>query len=207
LDLLRLVLPVEALEANEDVLDAAGTACQRLLRLVSTLLTVARMESKEAVLELVSIDLEEVIRRAVQEQSLLLKEEKIDIRVELPKGLPVILADAMKLERVLINLLDNAVQHSPAGETVVVKVETRAQALLLRVMDRGRGIPPSQRQRIFDRFARADTGDRRGFGLGLTFCRLAVESHGGRIWVESGPEGRGTSFVFTLPLGGQDPAE
>ena len=76
------------------------------------------------------------------------------------------------------------------------------QMIEVRVADTGRGISPDQRQRFFDRFAQAggDQARTRGFGLGLTFCRLAVEAHGGKIWIEDGANGVGSQFVFSLPL-------
>jgi signal transduction histidine kinase len=105
------------------------------------------------------------------------------------------------IERVLINLIDNALKFTPADGEVVISVEARNDSLWVRVRDNGPGIPPQHQRRIFDKFARVreQTPAVGGIGLGLAFCRLAVEAHGGRILVESVP-GQGSTFVFVLPF-------
>ena len=112
------------------------------------------------------------------------------------------MVDQSLLDRVLTNLIDNAVKHTPLGGLVTVAAEVLKGEMAVSVTDSGPGIPPEERERIFERFTQT-TGEkrrRRGFGLGLTFCRLTVLAHGGRIWVESGADGKGSRFVFTLPL-------
>ena len=102
--------------------------------------------------------------------------------------------------RVLTNLLDNAVKFTPRSGHITLSVERVEAELLFTVADDGIGIPPEYRQRIFERFARLENADGvRGTGLGLAFCKLAVEAHRGRIWVESEVD-RGSQFKFTLPL-------
>ena len=115
-------------------------------------------------------------------------------------------ADSDKVERVLLNLLTNAIKFSPEGGTVTVKVQwTKAPpGVLISVTDQGSGIPPEHLDRVFDKFYRA--GDdlvkkTKGVGLGLYICKSIVEHHGGRIWVESTP-GEGSTFKFTLPQDG-----
>jgi len=109
---------------------------------------------------------------------------------------------------VLTNLVDNALKFTPArGKVTVMAERAPGEEGFIRcaVRDTGPGIPPEYRERIFDRFVQvqdARTGRRRGTGLGLTFCRLVVEAHGGRIWVES-EEGQGSTFYFTLPVSEQ----
>ena len=122
--------------------------------------------------------------------------------VDLPEALPTASADRDKIERVVTNLVDNAVKYTPNGGQITLAARAEAEHLLLSVTDTGPGIPEEQRQRIFERFAqvKGDTRARRGFGLGLAYCRLAVEAHGGRIWVEPGPGGVGSRFAFTLPI-------
>jgi signal transduction histidine kinase len=110
-------------------------------------------------------------------------------------------ADADLLRRVVENLLENALRHAPEESVVLVSSVLRADALELRIADRGSGVPPELRESIFERFVQVESRDRAvtrsGRGLGLAFCRLAVEAHGGRIWVENGSPG--AVFCLSLP--------
>jgi signal transduction histidine kinase len=120
----------------------------------------------------------------------------------MPAHLPRILIDIDKIDRVLINLLDNAIKFTPSGGLISVKAELRGLDIAVSINDTG-GIPLEQRDQIFERFARGSNGSSslvRGFGPGLTFCRLAVEAHNGKIWIEDGEGGVGCKSVFTLPL-------
>jgi signal transduction histidine kinase len=103
------------------------------------------------------------------------------------------------VSRILANLLDNAVKFSPRGGKIKISTSLIADEVRICVRDTGPGIPPEYEETIFERFSQVpgQVGRRRGSGLGLAFCKLAVESQGGRIWVESIPEG-GSKFVFTL---------
>jgi signal transduction histidine kinase len=115
-------------------------------------------------------------------------------------GLPKVAADSDLILRVLTNLLDNATKFTPKGGNITLSVERTRQEVLFAVSDSGPGIPPESRLRVFDRFARLESAEGvKGTGLGLAFCKLAVEAHGGRIWVES-ETGYGSTFCFTLPL-------
>jgi K+-sensing histidine kinase KdpD len=119
----------------------------------------------------------------------------------LDRDLPLIRADAAQLERAIANVLDNGVRHS-GGHPVSVRARAVGGRLLMRVVDRGPGVPPAQRERIFEPFYRAGTegsGGHRGSGLGLAIARGLVTVNGGRIWVESLP-GQGTTFAMEFPL-------
>ena len=108
--------------------------------------------------------------------------------------------DQDMIRRVLVNMVTNAIKYSPRHGQVDVVASEGEGCLNFSVTDEGPGIPAEYQWRIFDKFARVQVKDARsGVGLGLAFCRLAVEAHGGRIWVESTP-GQGSTFVFTLPL-------
>jgi two-component system sensor histidine kinase KdpD len=121
-----------------------------------------------------------------------------DVRVELPDDLPPIDADLVLMSRVLANLVDNAVRHSPAGAPLLIRAEALPSGVIeLSVTDRGPGVDPGRRDEIFRLFARRD-GDA-GAGLGLTIAKTFVEAHGQRIWVEDAPGG-GARFCFTLPV-------
>ncbi len=129
--------------------------------------------------------------------------EGVTLRLELPATLPSMLYDESKIERVLANLMDNAFKYTPKNGEICIAATPGATDVQVSVTDAGPGIPEAERQRIFERFTQVQ-GDavarRRGFGLGLTFCKLAVEAHGGAIWVEPGPGGVGARFIFTLPF-------
>lgn len=203
INMLEMVLPEDVLADNRELIDLATSACERMQRLVDSLLDVAKLETGEMPIHLRHADLQPVIEEVVQLQSVSARPHNVTLRVELADDLPPVLMDVEKIERVLSNLLDNALKYSPPDSTVTVCAEHAPQAVVVSVIDQGPGIPKAQRERIFERFAQVEGSKpaRRGFGLGLTFCKLAVEAHGGEIWAEEGPDGVGSRFVFTLPLG------
>ncbi len=124
--------------------------------------------------------------------------------VDFAQNFPLLDADPQRIEQVLRNLLDNAVKYSPQGGLVVVRGEVRGDEAVVSVADQGVGIAPEHLNRLFEKFFRIESGMGRhvvGSGLGLPIARTIVESHGGRIWAESRP-GEGSTFYFTLPLGG-----
>jgi signal transduction histidine kinase len=202
LQLLEVVLPPEVLQLNRELLDTGLAASRRMQQLVDSLLDVSRLEAGEAELTLSQVSLQGLVEAVIGRLSPTLKSVRaITICQAFPPDLPLIQADRDRLDRVLSNLLDNAIKYTPKGGKISVAAERREGAILVSVTDSGPGIPPAERERIFERFAQV-TGDKlagRGFGLGLTFCRLAVEAHGGRIWVEPGEGGVGSRFVFSLP--------
>jgi two-component system, OmpR family, sensor histidine kinase KdpD len=121
-----------------------------------------------------------------------------EVRAELPGGLPPIDADLVLMSRVLANLVENAVRHSPPDAPIVIRAEPRMPgAIELSVTDRGPGVDPARRDEIFSLFARR--ADDAGAGLGLTIAKSFVEAHGQRIWVEDAPGG-GAKFCVTLPV-------
>jgi signal transduction histidine kinase len=128
-------------------------------------------------------------------------EYRVQLCNEVPAEIPALFVDRGKINRVLTNLVDNALKFSPSGSRIVATARVyEGEKVLIQVLDHGPGIPEEYRERIFERFSQIPGihARRRGTGLGLTFCRLAVEAHGGRIWVESGPSG-GSAFNLTLP--------
>jgi two-component system sensor histidine kinase/response regulator len=115
--------------------------------------------------------------------------------------LPPFSGDEDKLRRTLVNLLGNAIKFTPFGGTITAAAELQEDVLLFSIHDTGEGIPPEAFDRIFDKFGQVENrkaGRKMSTGLGLTFCKLAVEAHGGRIWVES-RSGEGSAFYFTIP--------
>jgi signal transduction histidine kinase len=199
--LLSLMLPEEVLEANREIIEVAQASTKRMQRLVETLLEVSRLDAGEAEFVMSSVDLGAMIRDVVHGVSVIDRKD-IDLQIEIPEDLPRVPADRDKLERVLTNLTDNALKYTPENGRIIWKAEKRGENVQVSITDSGPGVPLEERERIFGRFSQAagEKPRRRGFGLGLAYCRLTVEHHGGNIWVEDGKEGQGSRFVFTLPL-------
>jgi len=200
--MLQMILPPDLQQDSRDLFNLINNNCERLQRLVDSLLDISRMESGETELALELTSLAQLIQSAVSRAASTLQACGLASRVYLPAYLPPVEIDADMIDRVVVNLLDNAIKFTPGGGQISVAAEPRAGHVAVSITDTGHGIPPEQRPHIFERFARgASAGARpRGFGLGLTFCKLAVEAHGGRIWVEHGDGGVGCKFIFTLPL-------
>lgn len=173
---------------------------ERLSRLIDNLLDLSRLEAGAAESHPAACDVAEVIRAALDE----LGTAEDAFRVQLPE-LPLIDADAAQLQRAFVNLLENSQRHSN-GHPVLVRAQALHDRVLIRVVDRGPGIPQAQRDRVFEPFYRSGTDDtgHRGSGLGLAIVRGFVEVNGGRVWVESLPN-QGTTFVLEFPLPGAAP--
>ncbi len=175
-----------------------------LLHLVEAILDVNKLEAGEVPLALEEVNLREIARQAYETLSRTAAEANIEVTIRAPEELPSIHADLGQIRRVMINLLDNALRYTPENGRIGIEIEATPAYHTVTIYDTGEGVPPELRERIFERFAQGDVTRRKrgpkGSGLGLTFCRLAVEAHGGRIWVTDGPEG-GAAFHFTLPTG------
>lgn len=196
----KLAQSAESDQATQ-LVDIASRAAQRLMNLVDSLLDIGRLEAGQELTDRHPVSVKALIQSAVDQLSLFSRRKQMRVAVECPEYLPVIMADGGMIERVLVNLINNALKFTPAGRELTVLADVDDDFVYIRVRDTGPGIPKEYQLQIFDRFTRArDRKEMDGFGLGLAFCRLAIEAHGGRIWVE-GSEGEGSTFVFTLPLG------
>lgn len=194
LDMLEMLLPLEEYPSAAPVLQIAARSTQRIQRLTNSLLDIRRLEAGQPLGERRPTSprsLAEDARAAVQPG----KCQEIELAV--PDELPDVLVDGEMVRRVLINLLENAVKYTPPSSTITLGASQRPGEVEMWVEDNGPGIPPTERERIFEKYARVERNNK-GLGLGLAYCRLAVESHGGRIWVESEP-GNGACFRLTLP--------
>ncbi|HSD85213.1 MAG TPA: GAF domain-containing protein, partial [Anaerolineae bacterium] len=179
-------------------------SANKLMDLVNSLLDIARLSTGQALVELQAQHLESVLDAAVDYLLPLAQDSDISLSRQIDPDLPLVLIDEDKINRVLVNLIDNALKFTPRGGRVTVSAERWANGngyAMVRciVRDTGPGIPVEYRTRIFDRFVQVAnrSGRRRGTGIGLNFCQLAVEAHGGKIWVEDAPGG-GSEFSFTL---------
>jgi len=182
-------------------MDISGRAVRKLLNLVNSLLDVFKMENGIYALEREPVDLYELVSSVLADFSSVAQEMDITLAQDISPALPLLSIDADKIERVLYNLIDNAIKFTPGRGEVRVSAEVIESGVVqIAICDDGPGIPPEMRERLFNRFEQVEgsAGRRRGTGLGLTFCKLAIEAHGGRIWIEDHPHG-GSIFAFTLP--------
>jgi signal transduction histidine kinase len=115
--------------------------------------------------------------------------------------MPEVNVDRDLIQRVIANLIDNAIKFTPKNGKILISAEAKNGSVLISIADNGPGIPPEYRKKIFERFGQVpdQRSRRRGSGLGLTFCRLAIEAHQGRIWVDDNPVPPGAVLTFTLP--------
>ncbi|MBN1428662.1 MAG: GAF domain-containing protein [Anaerolineae bacterium] len=188
---------------NAEIVEAtqiSERSVQKLLNLVNDLLDVSSMESGEFLLHTSIENIGVVLQDATKAITTLTDASYTTIDVKVPPDLPYADIDRDMIERVVLNLVDNALKYSESGGTVTVRVSCKGM-LRVEVIDNGPGIPDDYKEHIFERFTRipGQKAQRRSTGLGLTFCKLAIESHGGRIWIEDNPEG-GSIFSFTLPI-------
>ena len=202
-------------------LEMANQSCSHLMSLVDSLLDISRLEAGQMPLECHPVLLHQLAQSVIQRMRPLAERETVTLKLNTVPETPAVYADLELINRVLVNLVDNALKHSPHNGAVAVEIirekengeHKRADTNVIpaaavgapcptvrcTVLDMGPGIPGEYRQRVFERFAQLD-GRRRGKGLGLAFCKLAVQAHGGRIWVEDNPKGQGSAFCFTLPV-------
>lgn len=178
--------------------EAIATNAKRMNVMIQDLVDTIRFESGQLRLERSRVDLRSLVERLLGTMAEALQVDRV--RVRIPGDLPPVVADPSRLERILTNLLNNALKYSPPGSEVVLSARRRAEEVVVSVADRGPGISPEDLPHLFERFYRA-RGVRKseGLGLGLYITRMLVEAHGGKIWVKSRP-GRGSTFSFTLPI-------
>jgi len=181
----------------------------KLTQLVDNILEVYKLERESLTIEPVLISLRDLVDRLIRLQGPLLEEKSIRTDVQIPDNIPLVDGDENLLERVFQNLLDNAIKFTPHGGSISIVVDQQltgelrglrgefAQFLLVRIRDSGPGVPDHIKPTLFEKFS---TGEypKGGSGLGLAFCKLVVQAHGGDIWVEGSP-GEGAEFVFLLP--------
>jgi signal transduction histidine kinase len=188
-------------EPNPDNLTSIKEETEVLTRLVAELRDLTLAESGHLKLEVEPTNLAELVQRRVSQAEVIAQGKNISLKTDITERLPEIEADGRRIEQVVANLLDNALNHTPQGGTVTIAVSPGKDGILVSVSDTGEGIPPEHLPYIFERFYRVDDARSRktgGAGLGLAIAKQMVELHGGRIWVES-EAGKGSKFSFTLP--------
>ena len=183
-----------------------------LLELINDILDLSKVEAGKLELELSMVKI-----KGLLENSLIMVKEKalkhgISLDLDVPDELLdlEVRADERKLKQIMFNLLSNAVKFTPDGGGIEVKVGGEGEEFLISVADTGIGINPEDQERIFNTFEQVDSTysrDQQGAGLGLALTKSLIEVHGGRIWIESQGEGKGSTFVFVIPLEAQEPKE
>jgi NtrC-family two-component system sensor histidine kinase KinB len=192
----RLHFPAESREA--DLLRTVDEEMHRLVRLIDDLLSFSRYQNGLQKLELAPCDLPDLLTQAQQRFAAQADERAVGLQVEVHGSLPRVRLDRLQIERVLDNLIGNALRHSHAEGQIRLQARRQGERVILSVEDNGEGIPYSQQARVFEAFVQVGR-HKGGAGLGLALCKEIVQLHGGRIDVQSRP-GQGTQFYLALPL-------
>jgi signal transduction histidine kinase len=177
-------------------------SAETLLEMVNTLLDISKLEQGQMKLAREPVCLTDLARVALDQVSGLARERNQALTSRLDSDCPPVSADRDLLRRVIVNLLGNAVKFTPDGGRIEVSSRCEGNDMVVCVSDNGPGIPAEYREKIFEKFGQVETrktGRKHSTGLGLTFCRMVAEAHGGRIWVDS-EEGKGSNFCLCIPL-------
>jgi PAS domain S-box-containing protein len=186
----------------KELLTIAQNNTDRLIRLINDILDISRIEAGKMEIKKGPLSLHEAVMRAVRELEGFAAQRSIHVTPVVPDDMPRAMADADRVQQVMVNLLSNAIKFSDVGGVVTVTAGHGSGEVWVRVEDAGPGIAPEHQEMIFAKFHRVDNASTRrtgGTGLGLAICKAIVEDHGGRIWVES-EVGKGSAFSFTLPV-------
>lgn len=188
-------------QALEEMLTMAAQSSTNLSRMVQLILDTNRLEAGHVRLELTPLQPQQLCSDALSGLDVLLRMSEITFEIEIEPSLKVVWGDGTLLLRVLQNLIGNAIKYTPAGGTITLncRLARNGNQVELRVRDSGIGIPPNAVPHLFERYYQVRRSDRRGSGIGLYFCRLAVEAHGGSIRADS-RVGTGTTITVRLPV-------
>ncbi|NWF65293.1 MAG: HAMP domain-containing histidine kinase [Chloroflexi bacterium] len=200
LEMMSAIIPQD--ETVNSMLNIAKNSTGRIQRLVNSLLDINRLEAGQTITDQNSIDPVALVRESIRdvEPSVTARQHKLVNRAT--TVLPLIWVDVDMIYRVLVNLLENAIKFTPVNGRIDIGAQTSEDGMFVKfwVRDNGPGIPPSESERIFEKFTRLRGKSKTsGLGVGLAFCKLAVNAHGGKIWLES-ELGKGTTFWLTLPV-------
>jgi signal transduction histidine kinase len=207
-------------EKQRDILEESKESCERLVRLVSMFLNYSALESGKLVLQLRENDLRDCLEEIAVRWSEGYQRKGVKLESQLDPSIPTFKFDYQKVQQVTFNLLDNALKHTPAGGTVILRARPhfwerrvaqvappeerrrfrlpRPNSVEVSVTDSGTGIAPEHHQEIFEDFMRVDK-NMSGMGLGLAIAKRLIQAHRGKIWVESEAQ-RGSTFAFLLPM-------
>jgi PAS domain S-box-containing protein len=193
-------------EDVQSIMKVAFHSTSRIERMINTLLDINRLESGQEIVNQRALDIAGLVADAIREVEGVADSRKQKLIIQLPEeeDRALVWVDGEMILRVLINLLENAAKFSPDKAQITIHARVIDAWVEVCVQDQGPAIPVSEHERIFNKFTRlSDKGKLGGLGIGLAFCRQAIEGHGGRIWVES-KQGEGNTFFFTLPVASED---
>jgi PAS domain S-box-containing protein len=199
LDILDALLP-ENDTSVKPVFQIAVRSSERMQRLINSLLDIKRLEAGQPITNFKSIDIGTIIHESIETVLPLSDSKHQTILPQIADSIPEIKADEGMLRRILINILENAIKFTPVEGEIQIGSKQQQEMLLIWVKDSGPGIPDEAQEKIFNKFTRLKAKQfPKGIGLGLAFCKLAVNAHGGKIWVES-EAGKGSRFNILLPF-------
>jgi two-component system, NtrC family, sensor histidine kinase KinB len=200
IDILSVLIPEDRAATLKPVISIIMRSTERMQRLISSLLDINRLEAGQPITNQQSVAVGLLLEEAADAVQTMAEGKHIQLDLNLPANFPSLWVDEDMIRRVLINLLENAIKFTPGNGIILVGGTPLDGWVKIWVQDSGPGVPSTEQDHIFEKFIRLQS-DRfpKGIGLGLAFCRLAVQSHGGDIWVES-QENAGSRFVFTLPI-------
>jgi two-component system sensor histidine kinase KdpD len=192
--------------ASASLLETIVEESERMNRMIVNLLDVTRLESGKISLDNAPESLEELVQAALERFSSRLAQRQVTL--ELPEDLPLVLVDAVLVDHVLTNLLENIARYTPPDSPLAFRACAKDGWVKVDVIDHGPGIPPSERSSVFEKFFRGQAARHKdgGTGLGLTICRAVVAAHGGEMQI-AGSEPTGTVVSFTLPVAEIPPKE
>jgi signal transduction histidine kinase len=201
LTLLQIDRTLELSVRQEETIGGALAAGRQLVRLTDTLLDLQRLEAGQMPLSLEPTDANNLIEASLQQMAPMLEVQEVSTHTELEEDLPSLYVDWLVTQRVIENLLDNAIKFTPPGGQITLRTCLEDNSVILSVQDTGPGIPDDQKQLMLDRFQQMPLGNltlQPGFDLGLAFCKLATDAMKGRIWVTS-EVGHGSTFSLAFP--------
>jgi two-component system phosphate regulon sensor histidine kinase PhoR len=192
---------------RQEYLDIIVRESERLSNLIENVLDFAKVDRGRGAYDFAEGDVGAAVARAVAVYRYRAEREGVELAVEMEDGLPRARIDERAIQLAVINLVDNALKYAPHGRIVTIRTQRQGDAIAIRVIDRGPGVPADERERIFERFVRGTSASQRdggpsapvrGSGIGLALVKHIAESHGGHAWVESA-SGQGSAFVVTIP--------
>jgi two-component system, NtrC family, sensor histidine kinase KinB len=200
LELIRADLSDEDSESVLPMLDVAIRSSNQLLFMIHSLLDISRLEAGQALGRQEAVGLATLVDEVYELELPIFEQRETRFVRKLEPGLPEVYVKTDMIRRVLINLTENAIKFGSEKQQITVAARRHGDKVVVSVSDQGRGVPGRYRETIFEKFERVKgQSESPGLGLGLAFCRLAVEAHGGRIWVDDAPGG-GARFSFSLPV-------
>jgi len=201
---LLLMIPENLTDKQVSIINKMDESASTILKMITEMLDISRMEENKLVLRREAFHISELIEANVNELAVMMMKSGVSSRTTIHEHIPLIKADKDLISRVVANLIHNAIKHSNRDGIIEISSDylPESDVLEVTIRDQGEGIATEYTDKIFEKFAQADLkklGLKTDRGLGLTFCKLAVEAHGGKIWVVS-EVGRGSEFKFQLPI-------